>query len=196
MVDKPSEGKCSECGSENLQFFDDGSGKCPDCGRTFTWASQPQQTQTQPSTQQTTAQPQRTQAPQQSKTQKSSSNKKTIRRKKSSSKKKKNKIFLWISAAGFIMLAIGYGLIFSIQSAIAFETTIDNANGLMLIGQMLNYIGIIVVGLGLTYGAATAEYLDAKVRAWMLAAMAILLGLFLTFGMFSSSILGGMMMGG
>ncbi|GEM_PF-4098355 len=34
---KPTKGKCKECGSTNLEFYDDGSGKCLDCGRTFWW---------------------------------------------------------------------------------------------------------------------------------------------------------------
>ncbi len=34
---KPTSGKCSVCGSRNLTFNDDGTGKCLDCGRTFWW---------------------------------------------------------------------------------------------------------------------------------------------------------------
>lgn len=86
-------------------------------------------------------------------------------------------------------------MMFSIQTALAFGTTIENSYGFVMIGMMLNYIGIIIVGLGLTYGAGTAEYLDPKVRAWMLAAMAILVGLFLTFNIYMNSMLSGMMGG-
>jgi hypothetical protein len=34
---KPTQGKCSQCGNENMMFNDDGSGSCPGCGRTFYW---------------------------------------------------------------------------------------------------------------------------------------------------------------
>ncbi len=34
---KPTSGKCSVCGSRNLTFSDDGTGRCLDCGRTFWW---------------------------------------------------------------------------------------------------------------------------------------------------------------
>ena len=35
--EKPSGGKCSQCGKESLSFYDDGSGVCEACGRTFWW---------------------------------------------------------------------------------------------------------------------------------------------------------------
>jgi hypothetical protein len=37
-VKKPKKGKCKDCGSKNLQFYDDGTGRCPNCGRTFQWS--------------------------------------------------------------------------------------------------------------------------------------------------------------
>ncbi len=34
---KPTGGICSQCNSNTLQFFDNGLGKCNNCGRTFEW---------------------------------------------------------------------------------------------------------------------------------------------------------------
>lgn len=34
---KPEKGVCGVCGSTRLQFFDDGSGRCIECGHTFRW---------------------------------------------------------------------------------------------------------------------------------------------------------------
>jgi predicted RNA-binding Zn-ribbon protein involved in translation (DUF1610 family) len=34
---KPKKGVCSKCDSKNLRFYDDGSGRCSDCGREFRW---------------------------------------------------------------------------------------------------------------------------------------------------------------
>jgi predicted RNA-binding Zn-ribbon protein involved in translation (DUF1610 family) len=36
-VVKPVKGKCSSCNSRNLRFFDDGSGRCTNCGKEFSW---------------------------------------------------------------------------------------------------------------------------------------------------------------
>jgi predicted RNA-binding Zn-ribbon protein involved in translation (DUF1610 family) len=36
-VVKPVKGRCTSCGSRNLRFFDDGSGRCADCGRGFSF---------------------------------------------------------------------------------------------------------------------------------------------------------------
>jgi DNA-directed RNA polymerase subunit RPC12/RpoP len=36
-VVKPRKGICSKCNSRSLRFYDDGSGRCSDCGRQFRW---------------------------------------------------------------------------------------------------------------------------------------------------------------
>ncbi len=36
-VKKPTRGKCAYCGSDLLEFYDDGTGICLNCGRTFSW---------------------------------------------------------------------------------------------------------------------------------------------------------------
>ncbi|MCX8173137.1 MAG: zinc-ribbon domain-containing protein [Thermoplasmata archaeon] len=37
VPEKPTEGICAKCGSSKLSFFDDGTGKCNNCGRIFNW---------------------------------------------------------------------------------------------------------------------------------------------------------------
>ncbi len=37
MYKKPTKGRCAYCGSDMLEFYDDGSGICLNCGRTFSW---------------------------------------------------------------------------------------------------------------------------------------------------------------
>ena len=37
LVKKPAKGRCAYCGSDMLEFYDDGSGICLNCGRTFSW---------------------------------------------------------------------------------------------------------------------------------------------------------------
>jgi len=36
-IKKPESGTCRACGSDRLEFMDDGWGKCANCGRTFRW---------------------------------------------------------------------------------------------------------------------------------------------------------------
>ena len=37
MYKKPTKGRCAYCGSDMLEFYDDGTGICLNCGRTFSW---------------------------------------------------------------------------------------------------------------------------------------------------------------
>ncbi len=37
QIVKPMKGICSKCGSKNLRFFDDGTGRCPNCRHDFRW---------------------------------------------------------------------------------------------------------------------------------------------------------------
>lgn len=36
-VVKPVKGKCTYCKSQHIRYFDDGSGRCSNCGKEFTW---------------------------------------------------------------------------------------------------------------------------------------------------------------
>lgn len=38
-IAKPTSGVCGECGSRNLEFYDNGWGKCLSCGRSFQWSA-------------------------------------------------------------------------------------------------------------------------------------------------------------
>ncbi len=67
MVEKPQEGKCAKCGSENVKFYDDGFGRCLDCGRTFQWMEEDEKQQQQPQQQQPQQQ-QRQQSPEKQQT--------------------------------------------------------------------------------------------------------------------------------
>lgn len=42
IVQKPTQGFCLQCRGTNLTFNDDGSGKCNNCGRVFSWKQQQQ----------------------------------------------------------------------------------------------------------------------------------------------------------
>ncbi|GEM_PF-2583715 len=69
-VKKPTKGRCAYCGSDLLEFYDDGTGICLNCGRTFSWLKPlsgpvPAQSAPQPPPQpQQTRPPVLTQAPQ------------------------------------------------------------------------------------------------------------------------------------
>lgn len=216
MVEKPTEGKCSECGSEDLIFHDDGSGRCPDCGRVFRWVPEqeinevepaqeevpdrPETTHEDPYVEETGLMDEETARPgsriTSEKTSAAASGSSVSRisrskrngfhptnKPKSVDKKEVKKGFLWIAAVGFILLMVGYGMFYSMSAVSELgEEPIEDLLAFKYIAIMLNYVGVILVGLGLVYGAATADHLDDKVRSWMLAAMAILLGLFLGLG--------------
>ncbi|MFW6040413.1 MAG: hypothetical protein ACOC85_01090 [Thermoplasmatota archaeon] len=143
MVEKPREGLCANCESDRLDFYDDGSGMCLNCGRTFRWDLEEQKEKEQPII------------------------------------NTKNTTFLNISMFGFALTIIGFVLMsFLVMRLNIFQNVIEIMRGLVI---LFIYTGVILISTGLVYGSATAEHLDDKIRAWMLIAMAILLGLFLTF---------------
>ncbi len=196
MVEKPEEGICFHCGSEDLVFKDDGTGRCKDCHRVFNWdtlpsigefeeergdryAEQlsenhwkefedfqddiPDTRDTRPPSKKIDFNPSRTPA--------------------AASRKKPKKGFLWIGITGIITMIIGYSMFFLIMANTASGGGVaENTPALSYIAIMLNCIGILLLGMGMFYGAAGAEHLDDRIRAWMFIAMAIILGLFITFG--------------
>jgi|GEM_PF-2984161 len=207
MVEKPTEGKCSVCGSENLIFNEDGSGRCQDCGRVFRWASEEEISRDEPVEDKTEEEVFEIEEKEDSepagKTVKGVSATATPRKSDRISKSKRNgfhptnkprstqkkeikKGFIWIALTGFILLMAGYGIFYGITSAEEFiGEPIEYNNAFRALSFMMNYIGIVLIGLGLTYGALTADHLEDRVRSWMLAAMAILMGLFLGLGIFT-----------
>ncbi len=234
MAEKPEKGKCAKCGSENIIFYDDGFGRCLDCGRTFQWKDQEQEPQPQQSkpersqsaqqqpkrqapsptqksqtssrTQQPSNKPQQKQSAKKSQTPrqqptssrsssgkspKSSSQSRSTSRKsninsKSKKKSKLSKGFLYLTTIGFIVMIVGY-ILMSV-TMMGFDLDPDTVNLLIGMFTMFSYTGVLLIGLGLVYGAVTADSLDKKIRAWMLIAMAILLGLFLSFNMVLSTV--------
>lgn len=214
MVEKPNEGICSKCGAESLEFYDDGSGRCVNCGRTFHWASEEElkQSQGQPKKQRTTDQYERSSGTKQRSSQpsqgtsretsqrssrqqtmpaaqgKSKSRSNGYTRSKpsrappsSSEKSKSSRGFLYIALIGFIVTIVGYVLL-SITT-MGFELEMKTVQLLRGLYILLSSSGVLVVGLGLVHGAVTADDLHEKIRSWMLLAMALLLGLYLSFNL-------------
>ncbi len=170
MVEKPTEGICGACDSEELEFFDDGSGKCISCDRVFRWDSEDTKDDEEILS-------------------------KRVGRKNgfnparrpaaARSKKEKYTSFIKILIVGFLLLIAGYSLMFSMHAMEDFvEEPIEFASTLVILSLMFVNIGIVIIGLGLVMGAVKAEHMDEEIRAWMLMAIAVLLGVFLGLGNF------------
>lgn len=191
MVEKPKEGICSVCGSERLEFYDDGTGRCPDCGRTFRWASQ-EEIEGGPPEPEVSEEPRMQEEPEvspepqdEAKTAPSTEpeRRSPARVSKPPTSRKESRTFLWIAVVGFIIMMVGYTLIYGLNAVSTMQDDgLENINAYRNIGVMLNFVGVLIVGIGLLIGAVTADQLDDKIRAWLLIAMAILLGLFLSLG--------------
>ncbi len=178
MVEKPKEGICSQCGKEELEFYDDGSGSCINCGRVFRWNHEQPDTFTE----------------EHSFPDLENEDKINFEGRKNkgftpsrlpaaSMRIKAKNGFLYISIIGIVLLMIGYTIIFGlVAGSIGEENAADEDIDLLHISLVLNSVGVLVLALGLIYGAATAEHLDNLIRGFMLLAMAIILGLFLTLG--------------
>ncbi|MFO8110345.1 MAG: hypothetical protein R6U17_07500 [Thermoplasmata archaeon] len=170
MVRKPSEGICGACGSEELEFFDDGSGRCTECQRTFKWKDNPKYTEKKKGS--------------------SAGNKKRVlsaRGKAVSFSGEKYTVYQNVLIIGFFLLIAGYSLMFSMHAASDWaEDPIEFASTMVIFSLLLINVGIVIVGLGLVLGAVKADHLSEDIRAWMFMAMAILLGVFLGLGNFLS----------
>ncbi len=184
MVEKPKEGICSQCGTEELEFYDDGTGSCSNCGRVFRWDHETSKDfieEHTPSDIDDEIDDEGSILPRFRKNRGFTPSRPPA----VSSRIKPKKGFLYICITGIILLIVGYVLIFgsTIESVEPMEDEVaDDTHMFIPIALMLNCIGVLVLSLGLIYGAATAEQLDGQIRAWMILAMAIILGLFLTFG--------------
>ncbi len=181
MVEKPTEGICGACGSENLEFFDDGSGRCTDCDRAFQWALDLAQESTSAgmNNQETIEKTFRSTV--------RSDGFHPARRPAASLSGERYTSFVNILIIGFLLLIAGYSLMFSMHAATDWaEEPIEFASTMVILSLLLINVGIVIVGLGLVLGAVKAEYLGEELRAWMLMAMAILLGVFLGLGNFLS----------
>lgn len=158
MVEKPTEGLCANCNSDSLVFYDDGTGECLNCGREFRWDEEEYEEKKEPKTAATASPPPRREPT------------RAVQR---------NTKFVNIAMLGFSLMIVGYIIVGFMY--MGFEIDQDIINILQGLYIILIYTGVLLIGAGLVYGAATAEYLENRVRAWMIVAMAVLLGLFLTF---------------
>ncbi len=194
MVEKPKEGICFHCGSEDLVFKDDGTGRCKDCHRIFNWDSlfsiEEFEEEGENQFEEEIFQSHWKEFEDVGDDIQSNRDPRTPSKRigfnpsrMPATRKKPNKGFLWISIIGIIVMIMGYSMFFVVMADTASEGSIaENTPALPYFAIMLSYIGVLVLGIGMLYGAAMAEHLDDRIRAWMLIAMALLLGLFLTFG--------------
>ncbi len=186
MVDRPKEGICYQCGSENLVFKKDGTGRCRDCNRVFNWKSYStgvgryersgKKTKIVWGKPETNTKPRRT-----------SVDKGFLpsRVPASVSRRKPKRGFVWLGVIGIIMVIVGYSILFSIiMDSAPVEDPEDSQEESRLTypALLLTYVGVMILCLGMFYGAATATHLDDQIRAWLIISMAILMGLFLSFG--------------
>ncbi len=169
MVEKPTEGICGACDSEELEFFDDGSGRCISCDRVFRWDSEDTNDDkilSKRAGRKSAFNPARRPAA-------------------ARSEKEKYTGFIKILIVGFLLLIAGFSLMFSMHAMEDFvEEPIEFTSTLVIFSLFFVNIGIVIIGLGLVMGAVKAEHMDEEIRAWMLMAMAVLLGVFLGLGNF------------
>ncbi len=169
MVEKPTEGICGACDSEELEFFDDGSGRCISCDRVFRWDSEDTNDDkilSKRAGRKSAFNPARRPAA-------------------ARSEKEKYTGFIKILIVGFLLLIAGFSLMFSMHAMEdVVEEPIEFTSTLVIFSLFFVNIGIVIIGLGLVMGAVKAEHMDEEIRAWMLMAMAVLLGVFLGLGNF------------
>ena len=179
MVEKPKEGICSQCGTEELEFYDDGSGSCRNCGRVFRWNHEFPEPDLDVERWGDKIHSEYMGAWEEQ----NNSGFTASRPPRATTRVKTKKGFLYICTVGIILLVIGYVMICMLMAdAMGEVDTLDEKPEFINIGLMLNSVGVLVLSLGLIYGAATADHLDSQIRAWMLIAMALILSLFLSFG--------------
>jgi len=195
MVEKPTEGLCSRCDSESLEFYDDGSGRCLNCGRTFRWASEDEvsQDRTAQGTQEIQSETRETETDDEIKQQTtpvpSTSRTNGVGRKTRSgytpaqgsraSKKSSGRGSLWVGVIGFVLMIVGYVLYSLTVMEIGLEEHIEIIHGLYL---LLTSVGVLVAGTGLTVYGATSEDLGENVCLGLLISAALLVAIYLGIG--------------
>lgn len=156
MVRKPQEGICGSCGSDDMEFLEDGSGICNKCNRRFKWDTGSG----------------------------SPSGKKTLKPRRTPTADRYTG-YVNILIIGFLLLIAGYSLLFSMHAVSEWsEEPVRYASTMIIFSLLFINVGIVIIGLGLVLGAVRAEHLGEEIRAWMFMAMAILLGVFLGLGNF------------
>lgn len=202
MVEKPEEGICSRCDSENLEFHDDGSGRCLNCGRSFRWVSKedisPKKgdlSDQSGQNQSDTTEPQHSeQVPEEkfpskrvsgvSRTNGSISSRQgyTPSKKNSVVEKPKGKGFLWVGVLGIVLMMIGYIFISLYTMEIGLEEHHKIIQGLYM---LLTSVGVLLAGIGMLVFGSVADHLDEHVRKGLIISAAILIALYLGIGQLS-----------
>jgi len=181
MVEKPTEGICSQCKSESLDFFDDGSGRCMNCGRTFRWASEEElnqetthydsPTQTRTSSQQPISQSSRTNVGQSAKMQGYTPSQRSERYKKPNGKK-----FLWLGVTGIVLMIVGYVLSSIFTMNIGLEEHDEIVRGIYI---LLTSVGVLMAGMGMLIFGSVADHLDENIRMGLIIASSLLIAIYL-----------------
>ncbi len=198
MVEKPTGGICSRCDSESLEFYDDGSGRCVNCGRTFRWASQEEiqkareaQSEKQAST--SSQQPQKGVAQAQSQQQNpQSQQQKPVSRPNGAKNRSKDSYtpsqgikiakeptgmgFLWMGVIGIVLMMVGYILFSFYAMEIGLEEHHEIIRGLYL---LLTSVGVLIAGMGMLVFGSIADHLDEHVRKGLVISSALLIALYL-----------------
>lgn len=205
MVEKPEEGICSRCDSENLEFYDDGSGRCLDCGRAFRWASKEELSQQKSDvdrsaqTEQTTStserppdstrrsQPQQMSGSQTTGVSRTngtapSRNGYTPSQKTGAIEEPKGRGFLWLGVVGLVLMMVGYVLASLFTMEVGLEEHREIIRGSYL---LLTSVGVLMAGLGMLVFGSVADHLDEHIRKGLIMAAALLIALYLGFGQLS-----------
>ncbi|MGM0405963.1 MAG: hypothetical protein ACQEQM_07475 [Thermoplasmatota archaeon] len=199
MVNKPSEGICSRCNSENLEFYDDGSGRCMNCGRTFKWASEEkiaQQTEdedySQKEHQETPSQESKETLGQQtgmvSGVSRTNGYRQNNRRAHTPNQrdhvveKPSRRGFLWLGVTGLIFMMAGYILLSLFTMDIGLSEHQQMIQGLYI---LLTTVGVLMAGMGMMIYGAVADDLDGSVRMGLIIGSSLLIAIYLGIGQLS-----------
>lgn len=200
MVNKPSEGICSRCNSENLEFYDDGSGRCMNCGRTFRWASKeeiaqqieeeedyPQKEQQESPTQESKEKPE-SQTGMVAGVSRTNGGTQINRRVHTPSQrnnvveKSSGRGFLWLGATGLIFMMVGYVLLSLFAMDIGLSEHQQIVRGLYI---LFTTVGVLMAGMGMMVHGAVADDLDESVRMGLIIASSLLIAIYLGIGQLS-----------
>lgn len=192
MVDKPTEGICSRCNSEDLEFYDDGSGRCMNCDRTFRWASEEEIAQQEgedeieeqkerPEPSQERYQ-QRLSSPLVSGLSRTNGDKRGDRRSYSPSQRGEGverntgRGFLWLGVLGLILMMLGYVLssLFAMDIGLTEYESIIRGSYILLTS-----VGVLIAGMGMLIFGSVADDLDENIRMGLIIGSSLLIAIYL-----------------
>ncbi len=184
-MDIPRAGICGECGSEKLTFFEDGSGRCESCDRLFSWKEEDDEDIEKlddeeeflkndlPSLRSRTNGFDPSRPP------------------RAALQREKETGFLKIINSGFILLILGFIVFYGVLAVNSpLDISRDDAETVLIFSQMIKYVGVVLVGMGLVIGAVKGEHLDDNIRGYMVVSMAVLLGITLGLSIIFRNFLG------